>query len=131
MSAKFSPFDDKRIAISCCDNFGLVGKGKLLILDITPGLMKVSNSKNLKPVRIIEDHDAIFDCAWTEGDPNLIISGCGDGEVKLWRIDTGQCVFTRHEHKEAVNSIECSHQSSNLFLTAGMDGTSRLWDIAA
>jgi hypothetical protein len=41
MSVKFSPFDEKRMAISCCDNFGLVGKGKLLILDITPGQMKV------------------------------------------------------------------------------------------
>lgn len=42
MSVKFSPFDEKRIAISCCDNFGLVGKGKLIILDIMPGMMKVN-----------------------------------------------------------------------------------------
>ena len=37
MSVKFSPFDETRVAISCCDNFGIVGKGKLLILDIVPG----------------------------------------------------------------------------------------------
>jgi hypothetical protein len=37
-------------------------------------------------VRIIEEHDAIFDCSWTEFDKNLIVSGCGDGEVKLWDV---------------------------------------------
>lgn len=37
MSVKFSPFDEKKVAVSCCDNFGIVGKGKLLILDIVPG----------------------------------------------------------------------------------------------
>lgn len=36
-SAKFSPFDEKRIAITSSDNFGIVGKGKLIILDIVPG----------------------------------------------------------------------------------------------
>ena len=36
MSVKFSPFDPNRVAVACCDNFGIVGKGKLMILNIVP-----------------------------------------------------------------------------------------------
>lgn len=36
MSVKFSPFDPNRVAVACCDNFGIVGKGKLMILNIIP-----------------------------------------------------------------------------------------------
>lgn len=50
----------------------------------------------------MQDHDAIFDCAWTEFDPNLIISGCGGGEIKLWNITNGKLVFSGHEHKGEV-----------------------------
>jgi hypothetical protein len=55
MSVKFNPFDPKRVAISCCDNFGIVGKGKLLVMDmeVMGGPMKV--------ITIFEEHDAIFD----------------------------------------------------------------------
>lgn len=31
MSAKFSPFDADKIAITCADNFGIQGRGQLLI----------------------------------------------------------------------------------------------------
>ena len=38
---------------------------------------------------MIEDVDAIFDCAWTEFDANLILAGCGGGEIKLFNITSG------------------------------------------
>jgi WD40 repeat protein len=62
----------------------------------------------MEVVRVIEEHDALFDCAWTESDTNLILSGCGDGEVCLWDVSTGAILFKKHEHKGEVQSIDCS-----------------------
>jgi peroxin-7 len=77
------------VAVACCDNFGIVGKGKLLILNIVP-------HQPMEVVRVFEEHDAIFDCAWSEGDVNHIISGCGDGEVRLWDVGSGKLLFKSH-----------------------------------
>lgn len=73
----------------------------------------------------------MFDCAWTEFDPNLIMSGCGGGEIKLWNISNRQLVFSGHEHKGEVQSIECNNKTPSMVLSSGMDGTARLWDIGA
>lgn len=44
MSVKFSPHEISKLALSTSDNFGIVGKGKLFILDLLPeGKTVVSN----------------------------------------------------------------------------------------
>jgi hypothetical protein len=60
---------------------------------------------------VIEEHDAIFDCSWSESHENLLISGCGGGEAKMWDIATGKIVFEIHAHKGEIQSIECSHKA--------------------
>ena len=50
----------------------------------------------------MEEHDAIFDCSWSETHENLLLSGCGDGEVKMWDISSGKVLFDIHAHKNEV-----------------------------
>lgn len=39
-AAKFSPFNDSRVAMACAKNFGLVGNGALVVAQLTPnGIM--------------------------------------------------------------------------------------------
>lgn len=33
--------------------------------------------------------DGVYDCVWSEGYENVIISVCGDGSVKVWDIVNG------------------------------------------
>ncbi len=38
MSVKFSPFNPNLLAFTTADNFGVVGKGKLFILELCPDM---------------------------------------------------------------------------------------------
>ena len=35
-AAKFSPFNDSRVALACAKNFGLVGNGALIVTELGP-----------------------------------------------------------------------------------------------
>ena len=49
MSVKFSPFNQNLMAFCTADNFGVVGKGKLFILELTPDeQVKVVRCNNIK-----------------------------------------------------------------------------------
>jgi len=56
----------------------------------------------MEVLRVFDEHDAIYDCAWSEFNRNLILSGCGDGEIKLWDINDGKLIFSRRDHKGEV-----------------------------
>lgn len=77
MSIKFNPFEAFRLAMTCSANFGIVGKGRIYIMNMTPtGLME--------PMAVFDETDAVFDCSWSENMPNFLFVGCGDGSVKVF-----------------------------------------------
>jgi WD40 repeat-containing protein SMU1 len=58
-------------------------------------------------------------------DCELLASGGADGQVRVWRIETGKCLRVLAAHsKSAVNCLAFAPDSSRL-LTAGQDGTCR------
>lgn len=79
MSIKFNPFDAFRLALTCSANFGIVGKGRIYILQMTPaGIMT--------PQNVFDEADAVFDCSWSENIASFLFVGCGDGSVKVLLI---------------------------------------------
>ncbi|CAD8072224.1 unnamed protein product [Paramecium sonneborni] len=122
MSAKFSPFDIDKIAITCADNFGIQGKGRLIIGQIQPN----------QPIKILfqsEENDAVFDCSWNEADPNVIAIGCGNGIVKVLNAGTKQILTQYLESKEEIQSVEFGHKNPNWLLASNLIGITRLFDI--
>jgi peroxin-7 len=50
-AVKYSPFFDSRIAVSASMNFGLVGNGRLYILNLTPnGIVAEQTYGNDRPI---------------------------------------------------------------------------------
>jgi hypothetical protein len=41
----------------------------------------------MQAIKEFENNDAIFDVTWSEHIPNLILSGCGDGVIKIFDIN--------------------------------------------
>ncbi len=57
---------------------------------------------------------------------NLIISGSGDNTIKIWDIDSGECIKTLKGHRDRVNSVAIK---DNLIISGSSDKTIKIWDI--
>ncbi|CAG8565823.1 15461_t:CDS:2 [Funneliformis caledonium] len=72
-SLQFSPFIENKIACATSANFGLVGNGRLFILNTGIG------PEGVEVERIYDTQDGIFDCSWSEINENQVVTASGDG----------------------------------------------------
>ena len=54
---------------------------------------------------------------------NLIISGSGDNTIKIWDMNTGECLKTLKGHTNCVNSV---FVKDNLIISGSFDKTIRI-----
>jgi len=80
-SLAWSPFLNNTIAVAASANYGLIGNGRLNVLSVDPSL-----ASGLVPQRQFDTQDGLYDLAWSEGHQNQIVTGSGDGSLKLWDI---------------------------------------------
>lgn len=66
-------------------------------------------------------------CAIT-ADALHIISGGEDGKVKVWKVNSGQCLVTFNEHTGPITGIAISASTHAIF-TCSKDGTARGFDL--
>jgi hypothetical protein len=78
-SIKFCPFEARRLAFTGSDHFGIAGKGFVQILDTL-------DNGGMGVVKSLEHKESVFDVAWNELNPNLIISAGGYGLLLVWDI---------------------------------------------
>ena len=80
----WSPFYANRLAVASAANFGLVGNGRLHILNLAPqagsALPAVSLDKQFPT------QDGLYDVAWSEMHENQLVTASGDGSLRLWDI---------------------------------------------
>ena len=65
--------------------FYFPGGGTLFLLDVVP-------DSGLVEVACTQWSDGLFDVAWSETDPNIIVSASGDGGLQLWNMSCPQVV---------------------------------------
>ncbi|RDW90152.1 putative peroxisome biosynthesis protein (Peroxine-7) [Aspergillus mulundensis] len=75
-AVKYSPFFDNRLAVATAANFGLVGNGRLYILELTPN--------GIMPVKWFTTQDSLYDLAWSEVNEHQVLTATGDGSIKLF-----------------------------------------------
>jgi len=102
-SLAWSPFLNNTLAVAASANYGLIGNGRLNILSVDPSLASgptpqrqyVTTSMGLqgKKLRLtnvqntrFDTQDGLYDLAWSEAHQNQVITGSGDGSLKLWDI---------------------------------------------
>jgi len=61
-------------------------------------------------------------------DGKKIVSGSGDGAVRLWDIDTGKVVTKWTGHAGGVKSL-CWNRDGGQVVSGSFDGTARVWDV--
>ena len=55
----------------------------------------------------------------------VLITGSYDKTVRVWNLDTGECLRTLRGHTRAVRALQFDQR---LLFTGSMDGTVRMWN---
>ena len=154
-AVKYSPFFDSRIAVASSANFGLVGNGRLYILDLTPNGIVASKwyvalsvsallrsawkcvlgqalSFGIELTAVFwvryTTQDSLYDLAWSEIHENQVLAASGDGSIKLF--DTSVDDFPVQgwkEHSREVFSVDWNLVAKDRFCSSSWDGTVKIW----
>lgn len=93
----------------------MIGTGQQCIFDVVNG--------QLVNVTTFSCPEGLFDCAWSECNPNHVVSACGNASVRLWDLSgqTPPRIFA--EHTAEVYSVDWNLVSKDTFLSGSWDGT--------
>ena len=78
--------------------------------------------------------DAVTTMCVRYGDVNTVGTGSADGEVRWWRLSTGECkAIGKRAHQGAVGGIGCwgKHVAHRAVSAGALDKVIRIWDVSA
>lgn len=123
-ATKYSPFFDSKLAVAGAANYGLVGNGRIYILDIAP-------DGTIQPQNQFDTQDGAFNLAWSETHENHLVTAHGDGTVKLFDITKQQFpLMSWKEHMKEVFAVSWNLVDKNVFCSASWDETIKVWNPA-
>ncbi|PWY88760.1 peroxisome biosynthesis protein (Peroxine-7) [Aspergillus sclerotioniger CBS 115572] len=119
-AVKYSPFFDNRLAVASSANFGLVGNGRLYILELTPN--------GIVPYKWFTTQDSLYDLSWSEIHENQLLTASGDGSIKLFDATVPDYPIQNwKEHNREVFSVHWNLVAKDHFCSSSWDGTVRVW----
>ncbi|KAL9114180.1 MAG: hypothetical protein Q9227_001952 [Pyrenula ochraceoflavens] len=120
-SVKYSPFFDNRIAVAASANFGLVGNGRLYILELTPN--------GIVPLKWYPTQDALYDLTFSEAHSAHVLCSSGDGTLRLYdtTLDPEFPIAVFQEHSRETFSCSWNLVSKDRFASSSWDGTVKIW----
>ena len=101
-----------------------------LSLAQTPSAMITSFRDSVPSNRVVEmegHDDTVNECSFSN-DRRLLVTSSEDTIVRLWDVDSHQCIATLKNHRGSVNSCKFSPDDT-LVASASDDNTLRLWDV--
>jgi peroxin-7 len=123
-SCKFSPFSANIIACAFSQYYGFVGNGRLSIFS------QNSQTGVLEEIQRFNTNNGIFEIEWSEVNENQILTGSGDGFLRLWDITHKLPILALQEHIGEIYGVGWNHAATNLVASGGMDKTVKVYDIA-
>ncbi|KAJ1636632.1 WD40-repeat-containing domain protein [Pavlovales sp. CCMP2436] len=126
-SLAWSPYDEGRLAVATAANFGIVGNGAQLVLDVRAG------QRAVLPVARLVTNDGLSDCAWSETHEHHLASACSDGSLKLWDLQLaaahgGRPLAAVRAHDAEACGVDWSSLQKHLLATCGWDRAVKVWN---
>ncbi len=100
-------------------------------IDATNSNIKIWSVKGQKDALMtLSGHLGTVVCLAFSTDGKLLASGSTDGAVKIWSVDSGECLVSIHAHAINVSSVAWYETQDDLYLlTGGGDNIVRLWQV--
>jgi WD40 repeat protein len=73
-------------------------------------------------------HAESINCVAISPDGKMLVSGSEDNTIKLWNLDTGECLATLEGHEAGVRSVAIS-PDGQLLVSGSADYTIKLWQL--
>ncbi|KAJ3141946.1 hypothetical protein HK100_005044 [Physocladia obscura] len=83
---------------------------------------------NAKSTNIMEKHFGNVTSVFISQDESIMCSGSTDNSVRIWSIETGDCLITLKSHIDWVNDV-CLSSDNLLLVSASRDKTVKLWSL--
>lgn len=110
---EWSPFEPTRLACAASQHFGIVGNGRLYVLEVTPQGISVLNQ--------FDTRDGLYDCSWSEENDRHLVTGSGDGSVKLWdATQPARPLCSFDEHSREVYAVDWNLVSKGMYLAVSL-----------
>lgn len=131
-SIRCNPWKPSQFLITASEHFGVVGSGKVYVVETVPGFADGS------PVPLLGcfgTANSAFDACFSEIDQNLIAVACGDG-VKLYRVPESfnqngvRPVLDLVEHQKEVSCVVWNSAKRDTFFSASWDRTIKVYSSA-
>ena len=103
-------------------NFGIAGSGRLFILRAGG----VATAGGMECEMTLDAPDALYDCSWSELEPEFILTACGDGSVSLWNLQTRRVEMV-WRHGREVFGVDWNVRDKQLFVSSSWDQSVCVW----
>jgi len=96
------------------------------------GVIKVIDTTRKALILTLSGHgDEVYDMKFSPIDEWLLLTASKDESIRLWNLQSATCVaiFAGHNgHRDSVLAVDF-HPLGNMFVSAGMDTTIKLWNL--
>jgi len=136
-AVKYSPFFDNRLAVAASANYGLVGNGRLYVLELTANgiqcLKWYARGIFRGPVSDFDRYptqDALYDVAHSEVHSNHLLTSSGDGSLRLYDVSLAPefPIATFQEHSREAFACSWNLTSKATFASSSWDGNVKIWN---
>lgn len=122
-SVKFSPFYESQLAVATSQNFGILGNGRVHVLQLNPTITEIAS---------FDTADGVYDLCWSESHDSLLIAAVADGSLKIYDLSlppTSNPIRSLHEHAREAHGVDFNTVRKDSFLSASWDDTVKLWTV--
>lgn len=130
-AVKFSPYYESRLAVATAQNFGILGNGRLHVIDLLPP-SSAPPAAPISEIAAFDTADGVYDVAWSESHDSLLVAAVADGSVKLFDVSlppSANPVRSLHEHAREAQSVDYNPVRRDSFLSSSWDDSVKLWTV--
>ena len=75
--------------------------------------------------------DRVRCVAFKPDDPNMLVSGSLDKNIKMWDITSGSCLSTLRGHSDWVRGVAFNPRDPQMLVSCSVDKTIKVWNITS